>query len=99
MAEETHAGPAELGASMDYTAHRRTFEGFVALTKITVASSVITLIALALFGFGQGGFWLGTVLLILMMIAAALSMMFKGSLKPLVAVGVIGVIFAALSLG
>jgi hypothetical protein len=98
MAEETHAGPAELGAPMDYEEHRRTFAGFLALTKITILSAVITLIALALFGFGRGGFWLGTVLILLMLIASAFSLIGKGALKPLIAVAVLGVIFAALSL-
>jgi hypothetical protein len=98
MAEHTHAGPAELGAPMDYDAHRRTFAGFVALTKITILASIIILIALALYGFGSGGFWLGTVLIILMMIATGLSVVGSGTAKPLIGVLVIGVVFAALSL-
>jgi hypothetical protein len=98
MAEETHSGPVELGAPMDYDAHRSTFAGFVTLTKTTILSTVIVLIALALYGFGRGGFWLGTVLVILTLIGAALSLIGNGTLKPLVAVAIVGVIFAVLSL-
>ena len=98
MAEHTHAGPAELGAPMDYDEHRRTFAGFVTFTKITLLSTIIILIALALYGFGSGGFWLGTVLIIMMMIATALSLIGSGTLKPLITVAVLGVIFAVISL-
>jgi hypothetical protein len=83
---------------MDYEAHRRTYTGFLALARVTVLSTVITMIALALYGFGSGGFWLGTILLLLMFIAVALAGVFKGSIKPLVVVTVVGVIFAAISL-
>jgi len=98
MAEHTHSGPAELGAPMDYREHERTFAGFVALAKITILASAITLIALALYGFGSGGFWLGTLLIVLMLIASAMSLMGKGTVKPLLVVVAIGVIFAILSL-
>ena len=98
MAEHTHSGPAELGAPMDYPEHQRTFSAFISMTKIIAIGSAITLIALALYGFGSGGFWLGTLLILLMMAAVGLSIATKGSVKPLVVVGVIGVIFGILSL-
>jgi Bacterial aa3 type cytochrome c oxidase subunit IV len=98
MAEPTHSGPAELGAPMDYPAHESTFAGFVAMTKIIAIGSAITVIALALYGFGSGGFWLGTILILLMIAATGISIVTKGSIKALVAVGVIGLIFGVLSL-
>ena len=98
MAEHTHSGPAELGAPVDYPAHERTFAGFIAMTKIIAIGSAITVIALALYGFGSGGFWLGTLLILLMLAAIGISIVSKGSVKALVAVGVIGVIFGILSL-
>ncbi len=100
MAEHLPSGPAELGAPMDYAEHERTFAGFVALTKIGVLASVITLVALAIFSFGGSwGFWLGTLLLILMMLATAISIVAKGTVRPLVGVAVLGVLLMALSVG
>ncbi len=98
MAEHAHSGPAELGAPMDYAEHERTYDGFVAFTKIGVVASIITVVALAIFAFGGGwGFWLGTLLLILMMIATVIGLMAKGTVRPLVVVAVIGVLLMALS--
>ena len=100
MAEHPPSGPVELGAPMDYAEHERTFARFVALTKITVLASVVTLIALAIYGFGGGGaFWLGTLLLVLMLIATAIGVATNGNAKPLTVVAVIGVILMAISLG
>jgi hypothetical protein len=99
MAEHAHSGPAELGAPMDYAEHQRTFAGFVTLTKITILAAAITLIALALYGFGAGGFWFGSILVLLMIVGAAISIVAKGSIKPLVAVLIVGVIFFVLSVG
>lgn len=98
MAEHMPSTPAEVGAPMDYEEHRRTFAGFVALVKIGVLMGAITMIALALYGFGSGGFWLGTLLIILMLLAGGLSFAGKGTIRPLVVVAAIGVVFAALSL-
>ena len=93
MAEHTHSGPAELGAPMDYAQHEQTFANFVMLTKLTILATINILIALALYGFGSGGFWLGTLLIVLMIIATAMGLMAKGTVKPLVIVTVIGVLF------
>jgi hypothetical protein len=98
MAEHAPTGPAEVGAPMDYEQHRRTYQGFVALVKISVLATAITMIALALYGFGAGGFWLGTILIILMIAGVALAGAFGGSIKPLVVIALIGVLFAAVSL-
>jgi hypothetical protein len=99
MAEHVHSGPAEVGAPMDYPEHRRTFAGFVSLTKITTLASIATVQALALFGLAANGFWLGVLLLILMMVASAISLVSKGSIAPLVVVVVLGFLFMALTLG
>jgi hypothetical protein len=99
MAEHVHSGPAELGAPMDYPEHRRTFAGFVSLTKITTLATIATVQALALFGLAANGFWLGVLLLILMMVATAISIVSKGSIASLVVVVVLGFLFMALTLG
>jgi hypothetical protein len=99
MAEHVHSGSAEVGAPMDYPAHRRTFAGFVSLTKITGLATIATLQALALFGLAANGFWLGALLIVLMMIASAIGLISKGSTMPLVIVVVLGFVFMALALG
>ena len=99
MAEHTHSGPVELGAPMDYAEHERTFRGFVALTKIVILASVDTLLALALFAYGSGGFWLGVLLLLLMTIGVVIGLVAKGTIKPLVIVTVIGFLLFAISVG
>ena len=100
MAEHTHSGPAELGAPMDYAEHERTFAGFIALTKVTALASFVTLVALALYGFGgASGFWLGTLLLVLMVLGLIIGLIGKGTVKPLVVVLVIGFLLLALTAG
>lgn len=100
MAEQTHSGPAELGAPMDYAEHERTFHGFVTLTKLAVLATIDTLLALALFAFGGGaGFWLGVLLLLLMTIALVIGLAAKGTVKPLVIVTLIGLLLVAISVG
>jgi len=99
MAEHAHTGPVELGAPMDYAAHRSTFASFVSLTKITALANIAILQALALFGLANNGFWLGVLLIVMMMIATVIGVFSKGSIKALVAVVVIGFVFMALTLG
>ncbi len=99
MAEHTQPGPVELGAPMDYAEHERTFAGFVALFKIGVLATIAILQALTLFGIAAHGFWLGVLMILGMMIATAVSVVMKGSIKALVAVVIIGFVFMALTLG
>ena len=90
MAEHLPAGPAEIGAPMDYVAHERTYEGFLDFAKVGVVSVINTLLALVLFSFGHtGAFLLGTLVLVLMMIAAGIDVSTKG-LKASLAVLVVG---------
>ena len=67
------------------------------MLKIAILASIDTVLALVLFGFGRGGFWLGTLLLLLMAIATAIAIVDKGNVKALVVVTVIGALFLALS--
>ncbi len=84
---------------MDYAQHEQTYDAFLHLTKVTILASIVTLLALALFAFGSGGFWLGTLLLLLMAIATAIGLVGRGSVKPLVIVTIIGFVLMALSVG
>jgi hypothetical protein len=98
MAEHLHHGPAELGAPMDYAEHERTFEGFLMLTKLTVAATIATMLSLVLFSFAGGaGFWLGTLVLVLMFVALGIGFAAKGSVKPLVLVNILGVLLIILT--
>ena len=99
MAEHLPAGPAEVGAPMDYGEHERTYSGFISLTKVIILATADTMLALTLFAFGRGGFWLGSLLLLLVMIATVIAIIGKGSLKPLAIVAVVGILFLALSVG
>lgn len=99
MAEQTPSGPVELGAEMDYAEHDRTFGGFVALTKITVLATIAILQALLLFGIAANGFWLGVLMIVLMMVAATIGVIAKGSVNALIGVVIIGFVLMALTLG
>ncbi len=100
MAEHLTSGPAELGAPMDYAEHDRTYSGFIALTKISILAVIDTMLALVLYSFaGGGGFWLGTLLLILTMIGVGIGIFARGTVRPLVAVTVIGFLLMAVTVG
>lgn len=99
MAENTPSGPVEVGATMDYAEHERTFAGFVALTKIGTLATIAILQALVLFGIASNAFWLGVLMIVLTTLATVISMIAKGDIKTLVGVVVIGFILMALALG
>lgn len=99
MAENTPTGPVEVGASMDYPEHERTFAGFVAVTKISILATVAILQALLLFGIAANGFWLGVLLVLLTAVATTIGLAARGSITALVVVVVIGFVFMALTLG
>lgn len=74
MADETSQ------TGMDYSEHDRTYEGFLALTKIGILHVITIMVALAIFAFGgPWSFTLGVLILVLAMAAAAIGMAAKGS--------------------
>lgn len=100
MAENQHSGTAELGAPMDYREHDRTYSGFLTLAKVSTLASIASLLALALFAFGGGaGFWWGVLMLVLMLVATAIGLVGKGSIRPLLVVTALGFVLLALSAG
>ncbi len=83
MAEDVASGPVKTGAPMDYDEHEQTFEGFVQFTKLAIIATINILITLAIFAFGSGGaFWIGLLMLVLTLVAAAIGVFAKGSWKP-----------------
>jgi hypothetical protein len=64
MAKHHDAGPAEMGAPMDYAEHEKTYQGFVALCKWGTVAVVAVLMAMA-FGFFAGGWFSATILFFL----------------------------------
>ena len=99
MAEHTHSGTAELGAPMDYPQHDETYERFLTLTKLTIIGTINIMVSLVLFAFGSAGtgFWLGMLLLLMTLATAGFGLVGSGSVKPSVAVFIIGVVFVVLS--
>jgi len=82
MAGHAAPGPVETGAPMDYDEHEKTFGGFVAFTKLAIIATINILITLAIFAFGgAGAFWIGMLMLILTIVAAAIGVFTKGSWK------------------
>lgn len=65
MADHTPSGPVELGASMDYAEHDRTYSMFLALAKWGSLFCVALLAAMAFGFFTTAGFFSATVLFIL----------------------------------
>lgn len=70
MAEQTPAGPVELGAQMDYAEHEKTYNLFTALTKYCTLACVAILVAMA-FGFFAGGAISGFIVFILTFVVSA----------------------------
>jgi Bacterial aa3 type cytochrome c oxidase subunit IV len=52
---EHHSGPAEVGASMDYAEHEKTYNGFLWAAKYGTMAIVVLLIAMAVFFFTNAG--------------------------------------------
>ena len=53
---EHHSGPVELGASMDYAEHDKTYNGFLLATKYGTMMLVVLMIAMAVGFFTGAGF-------------------------------------------
>ena len=99
MAEHMPTGPAEVGAEMDYPEHERTYEGFIAFSKVGVVNTLDILLCLVLYAFGGGwGFTLGTILLLMTLAALAIDLAMK-SVKASASVFVIGVVLIVLAVG
>ena len=62
------SGPLELGATMDYPEHEKTYGGFLALAKYGTLACIALMIAMA-FGFFVGGFISGLIVFALVMAA------------------------------
>lgn len=69
MADHTPTGPVELGASMDYPEHERTYHAFTLLAKYGSLVCAATLIAMAFGFFTTAGFFSATILFILIVAA------------------------------
>ena len=65
---QKNSGPLEVGAAMDYAEHDKTFAGFVNLAKYGALACVALMASMA-FGFFVGGFFSGTLLFIIFMVA------------------------------
>jgi hypothetical protein len=71
MADHPPTGPVELGASMDYAEHERTYGLFLALAKYSSLVCVALLAAMAFGFFTTAGFFSATALFIVICGAGA----------------------------
>lgn len=65
MADHSPAGPAELGAPMDYAEHEKTYGRFIGLAKYGTLACVALMIAMAFGFFTSAGFFSATILFVL----------------------------------
>lgn len=63
---EHHSGPVEVGASMDYAEHERTYSGFLFAAKYGTISVIVLMIAMAVGFFTAAGFVFSTLLFIVL---------------------------------
>ncbi len=98
MAEHAASGLAEPGALMDQGEREKTYQGFVAFTKLSVIATINILITLVIFAFGSGGaFWVGMAVLVLTIGAAAAGGFTNGSIKPSGAVCLVAILAVILT--
>lgn len=64
-----HSGPVETGASMDYAAHEKTYNGFLEASKWGTMVVVVLLIAMAAGFFGGAGLLGGILIFFVLNIA------------------------------
>lgn len=62
-------GPVETGAEMDYDAHEKTYDGFLALTKWGTMILVVLMMAMAAGFFGGAGFFGALIIFIVLIFA------------------------------
>jgi hypothetical protein len=78
-----HDAPAEDVPGVDFSEHVRTYDGFVALTIISILHTITILLALVMFGFGgAGSFWLGVITVFLAVGSAAIGIARGGTWRP-----------------
>ena len=63
---EHHSGPVEVGASMDYAEHTKTYNGFLFAAKYGTMTIAILLICMAVGFFTTAGFVFSTLLFIVL---------------------------------
>ncbi|MEN9894439.1 MAG: hypothetical protein RIR97_291 [Pseudomonadota bacterium] len=63
---EQPSGPVELGASMDYSEHEKTYDLFIAGAKYGTMTIVALLIAMAAGFFGHFGFFPAVILYVIL---------------------------------
>jgi len=67
MADHTPAGPVEMGATMDYPEHEKSFRLFLNLAKYGTLASVALLASMAFAFFTTAGFFSGLVLFVIIL--------------------------------
>jgi len=68
MADHPPAGPVEMGASMDYPEHEKTYRLFLGLTKYGTLSTIALLASMAFAFFTSAGFFSGLILFIVIVL-------------------------------
>jgi hypothetical protein len=63
---EHHSGPVEVGASMDYAEHDKTYHGFLFAAKYGAMTIAILLICMAVGFFSSAGFVFSVLLFIVL---------------------------------
>jgi hypothetical protein len=66
---EHHTGPAEVGASMDYAEHEKTYNGFLWAAKYGTMTIAVLLIAMTVGFFTGAGFFFSVLLFIVLTLA------------------------------
>ncbi|MBB1250239.1 aa3-type cytochrome c oxidase subunit IV [Rhizobium sp. G21] len=66
---EHHTGPAEVGASMDYAEHEKTYSGFLWAAKYGTMAVAVLLIAMTVGFFTGAGFIFSVLLFIVLTMA------------------------------
>ncbi|MDH6268831.1 hypothetical protein M2360_004250 [Rhizobium sp. SG_E_25_P2] len=66
---EHHSGPAEVGASMDYAEHEKTYKGFLWAAKYGTMAIVVLLISMMVGFFTGAGFLFSVLLFIVLTLA------------------------------
>lgn len=63
---EHHSGPVEVGASMDYAEHDKTYNGFLFAAKYGTMAVVVLMICMAVGFFTSAGFFFSVLLFVVL---------------------------------